>query len=64
MYAGDQNLLLEVSPQKANGVYRITGVPVDSTESRIAKIISIEDIDDIPMVGRYRRFVVECEKKY
>ena len=43
-YAGDQNLLLEASPQKANGVYGITDVPVDSIETRIAKIISVEDI--------------------
>jgi hypothetical protein len=64
MYAGDQNLLLEASPQKANGVYKISGVPVDSTETSMRKTISAEDIGDISVVGRCRRFVAEREKRH
>jgi hypothetical protein len=60
-YAGDQNLLLEASPQKASGVYRIAGVPVDSIETRIAKSYPWK-ISDIPMVGRYRRLSLNARR--
>jgi hypothetical protein len=64
IYTGHRGLPFRARLVEENGVFGITSMQIDSTETRMAKIISIEDIGDIPVVGMYRRFVAERQKKY